>query len=966
MASNGNMLQPQLPRFSGKNFNQWSIQMKVLYGSQELWDIVERGYTEVENQSELTNQQLVELRENRKKDKKALFFIYQAVDEFIFERISTATSAKAAWDILRSTYQGEDKVKMIRLQALRSEFDCIKMKETETIEEFFNRILVIVNSLRSNGEEVGDQRVVEKILRSMPRKFEHIVVAIEESKDLSTLSINSLMGSLQSHELRLKQFDVNPEEAFQMQTSFRGGSRGRRGGHGRRGGGRNYDNRSGANSENSQESFSLSRGRGSGSGRGFGRNQGGGRGNFSQIQCFNCGKYGHFQADCWALKNGVGNATMNMHKEQKKNDEGILFLACSVQDNVVEPTWYLDSGCSNHMTGNRSIFVTLDESFQSEVKTGDNTRLQVKGQGDILVKTKKGTKRVTNVFYVPGLKHNLLSIGQLLQRGLKVSFEGDICAIKDQVGVLIAKVKMTANKMFPLNFTYGQISCFSSILKDPSWLWHFRYGHLNFKSLSYLCKNHMVRGIQNINHETNICEVCILAKHHRDSFPTGKAWRASKPLELIHTDLCGPMRTTTNGGNRYFITFIDDFSRKLWIYFLKEKSEALVCFKSFKAFTENQSGYKIKTLRSDRGGEYIAFGNFFKEQGIHHQMKARMTPQQNGVAERKNRTIMEMARSMLKAKNLPNEFWGDAVACTVYILNRAPTKSVPGMTPYEAWCGEKPSVSHLRVFGSIAYSHIPNQLRGKLDDKSEKCIMNSMKKEFEMSDMGLIHYFLGIEVNQNEGEIVISQQKYAHDLLKKFQMENASPCNTPMDANLKLCKDNIGEAVDPSLYRSLVGSLMYLTATRPDILFAGGNVDDHKSTYGYVFSMGSGVFSWTSKKQSVVALSTTEAEYISLAAAGCQALWLRWMLKELKCIQKCETVLFCDNGSAIALSKNPVFHGRSKHIRIKYHFIRDLVKDGEVIVKYCKTQDQVADIFTKALKFDLFVKFRGKLGVAQV
>ncbi|KAL0558905.1 hypothetical protein IC582_003491 [Cucumis melo] len=669
--------------------------MKVLYDSQELWDIVERGYTEVENQSELTNQQLVELRENCKKDKKALFFIYQVVDEFIFERISTATSAKAAWDILRSTYQGEDKVKMIRLQALRSEFDCIKMKETEPIEEFFNRILVIVNSLRSNGEEVGDQRVVEKILRSMPRKFEHIIVAIEESKDLSTFSINSLMGSLQSHELRLKQFDVDPEEAFQMQTSFRGGSRGRRGGHGRRGDGRNYDNRSGANSENSQEISSLSRG------RGFGRNQGGGRGNFSQIQCFKCRKYGHFQADCWALKNGVGNTTMNMHKEQKKNDEGILFLACSVQDNVVEPTWYLDSGCSNHMTGNRNIFVTLDESFQSEVKTGDNTRLQVKGQGDILVKTKKGTKRVTNVFYVPGLKHNLLSIGQLLQQGLKVSFEGDICAIKDQAGVLIAKVKMTANKMFPLNFTYGQISCFSSILKDPSWLWHFRYGHLNFKSLSYLCKNHMVRGIQNINHETNICEVCILAKHHRDSFPTGKAWRASKPLELIHTDLCGPMRTTTNG----------------------EKSEALVCFKSFKAFTENQSGYKIKTLRSDRGGEYIAFGNFFKEQGIHHQMIARMTPQQNGVAERKNRTIMEMVRSMLKAKNLPNEFWGDAVACTVYILHRAPTKSVPGMTPYEAWCGEKPSVSHLRVFGSIAYSHIPNQLRGKLDDKSEKCIM---------------------------------------------------------------------------------------------------------------------------------------------------------------------------------------------------------------------------------------------------
>ncbi|KAA0036529.1 integrase [Cucumis melo var. makuwa] len=398
MASNGNMLQPQLPR----------------------------GYTKVKNQSELTNQQLVELRENRKKDKKALFFIYQAVDEFIFERISIATSLQRRLGI------------------------------------FYNL------------------PVKEKIK-----------------------------------------------------------------------------------------------------------------------------KYGHFQADCWALKNGDGNTTMNMHKEQKKNDESILFLACSIQDDIVEPTWYLDSGCSNHMTGNRSIFVTLDESFQSEVKTGDNTRLQVKGQCDILVKTKKDTKRVTNVFYVSGLKHNLLSIGQLLQRGLKVSFEGDICAIKDQTDVLIVKITIL------------------------------------FVQKSY-----------------------------------GKAWRASKPLELIHTDLCGPMRTTTNG-----------------------------------AFAENQSGHKIKTLRSDRGGEYIAFGNFFKEQGIHHQMTARMTPQQNGVAERKNRTITKMARSMLKAKNLPNKFWGDAVACTVYILNRAPTKSIPGMTPYEAWCCEKPSVSHLRVFGSLAYSHIPNQLR---------------------------------------------------------------------------------------------------------------------------------------------------------------------------------------------------------------------------------------------------------------
>ena len=146
----------------------------------------------------------------------------------------------------------------------------------------------------------------------------------------------------------------------------------------------------------------------------------------------------------------------------------------------------------------------------------------------------------------------------------------------------------------------------------------------------------------------------------------------------------------------------------------------------------------------------------------------------------------------------------------------------------------------------------------------------------------------------------------------------------------------------------------------------GGNIDDFKSTSGYVFNIGSGAVSWASKKQDVVALSTTEAEYISLSVASCQALWLRNVLHELKCPQEKGTIMFCDNQSSISLSKNPVFHGRSKHINIKYHFIRELIKDGEVYIKYCKTQDQVADVFTKALKTDSFLKMKEKLGVWEV
>lgn len=210
------MLQPQLPKFNGKNYNQWIIQIKVLYGSQDLWDIVETGYVESENQVALTQQQLNELKENRKRDKKALFFIFQAVDEIVFERISSVTSAKQVWDTLHQVYKGEDKVKMVRLQTLRSEFDNLRMKDSESVEDYFNRVISLVNKLRVNGEKLEDQRVVEKILRSLTRKYEHIVVAIEESKDLSTMSLEFLLGSLQSHELRLKQFDSSSlEQAFQ-------------------------------------------------------------------------------------------------------------------------------------------------------------------------------------------------------------------------------------------------------------------------------------------------------------------------------------------------------------------------------------------------------------------------------------------------------------------------------------------------------------------------------------------------------------------------------------------------------------------------------------------------------------------------------------------------------------------------------------------------------------------------------
>eukprot|EP00253_Pinus_taeda_P021950 PITA_21950 len=276
-----------------------------------------------------------------------------------------------------------------------------------------------------------------------------------------------------------------------------------------------------------------------------------------------------------------------------------------------------------------------------------------------------------------------------------------------------------------------------------------------------------------------------------------------------------------------------------------------------------------------------------------------------------------------------------------------------------------------------------------------------MKSEFEMTELGFLRYFLRIEVDQSENGVFISQVKYVEAVLKRFNMQNSKAATTSTIMGLKLTKEDRNKDFDPKLYKSIVGSLMYLTATRPDIMHAmsliskfmerlkethwqaakrilryvkgtkgfgilysssesfmltsytdsnwAGSVDDRKSTSGYVFHMGSGAISWASKKQLVVSLSTAEAEYVEATTTACQAVWLRRVLIDLCHEQEKGTTIYYDNSSEIALSKNFVFHKRTKHIDTKFHFIRELVNNGEIILQHCRTKDQLDDILTKPL-----------------
>lgn len=220
---------------------------------------------------------------------------------------------------------------------------------------------------------------------------------------------------------------------------------------------------------------------------------------------------------------------------------------------------------------------------------------------------------------------------------------------------------MTANRMFVLlaNMVLTDSStCLQVSSNDLAYLWHYRYGHLNYKGLRTLHYRKMVMGLPQIQAPTKVCEYCLVGKQKRNSFSKKSLWRASHKLQLVHADICRPITHTSNSHKRYLLSFIDDYSRKMWSYFLSEKSEAFTMFKYYKALVEKETGSSICCLKTDRGGEFTSteFNDFCKAHGIKRQLTAAYTPQKNGVAERRNRTVMNLVRACCLRRRFPSVF----------------------------------------------------------------------------------------------------------------------------------------------------------------------------------------------------------------------------------------------------------------------------------------------------------------------
>ncbi|KAG8497073.1 hypothetical protein CXB51_008352 [Gossypium anomalum] len=415
--------------------------------------------------------------------------------------------------------------------------------------------------------------------------------------------------------------------------------------------------------------------------------------------CNFCKKKGHIKSECYKLQNKIKREAANQKGKQLENSgeadvvedysDGELLVA-SVNNSKVSVEWILDSGCTFHISPNRDWFTTYETVSEGVVLIGNNASCKIAGVGTIKVKMFDGVVRtLSDVRHVPELKRNLISLSTLDSKGYRYTAESGVLKIS-KGSLVVIKGQRKFAKLYVLQGSTitGDAAVASSSLSDDdiTKLWHMRLGHMSENGMAELSKRGLLDG-QGIC-KLNFCEHCVFGKQKRVRFTRG-THNTKGTLEYIHSDLWGPSRVPSRGGANYMLTIIDDFSRKVWVFFLKQKSDVLSVFKYWKIMIEKSTGKQMKYLRTDNGLEFCSdkFNRLCKLEGIVRHLTVRHTPQQNSIAERMNRTIMEK-------------------------------------TSQEVWSGNPANYSDLKIFGCPAYAHVDN---GKLEPRSIKCVFLGYK-----------------------------------------------------------------------------------------------------------------------------------------------------------------------------------------------------------------------------------------------
>lgn len=771
-------------KFSGTNYPQWKFQISCALKAKGLWKIAVGE--EIKPHSTSTNSG--EIEKFNQKDAKAMFVITSAMDLNQISLIENCECSKEIFTKLDSIFQQKsDFTKMMLLD----QFHQIKMDPSDTVVQHISKIENLAKQIKNTGETLTDATIITKIIGTLPIKyktFRQAWLSLEENKQ----TITNLTARLLDEEASLTNIE-STEKAFIVKRNKNRGNNYL--GHDQRNYQHSYRNPVRNNNNNnrlSQNSQQFKRNQinphfSSNNDRNFHHN--GQQSNYFKRSCYQCGsRDGHLAKDC------PQNAHKNKNYDRTKPTA--FTTSISAHDrHENNNTWILDSGASTHMTYIRDFLTNYCESQNSEefVQLGDNSTLQVKGKGTVHINAfannnwKKCT--IENVLYVPELKKNLFSESVITKKGFKIVKENKTAEIFDENNYLVALAILKSNNLYEMKMTTvihhdaNQANNSKNILK----LWHERLGHINLNSMKELNKKNLIPDWSKESEENFFCEGCQYGKQHKFSFNERKN-KETLPGTVIYSDICGPFSQPSIGGARYFILFKDSYTGYRQVKFLTHKSDALHFFKDYVNLCKQKFGHTVKTLHVDNGSEYSNndFQNYLSKNGITMETTAPYTPEQNSRAERDMRTIVECARTMIYSKNLPLHLWAEAVNTATYILNRTPTTQTPGSSPYELWTNKQPTLQHLRIFGSEAYMHIPDQLRKKLDPKSRKMIFvgydsdstnyrlfNPISKKIQISRNVVFNENQNLITNSEESEIEIPLEEENYD----FELDSVQDIN---------------------------------------------------------------------------------------------------------------------------------------------------------------------------------------------
>jgi Reverse transcriptase (RNA-dependent DNA polymerase)/Integrase core domain/GAG-pre-integrase domain len=727
---------PKIARLTGPNYRPWSVQVQRLLVSQSLWTVVSLGVETPETRTTSGLQSpprdsaepeaaevlvVIEPKGPRTpiKDAKASTLIMSLCSQNTLQHILLLATAKEQWEALKSLYQP---LGLQQLGAKIRAFTTYQPPERGTVAEIATQLSTLQYEIGAINptERPSDTlkiSILFQAIKALDTRFNPLILQLEITGTATDFSV--IVTHLTEFERRLGPKEPLKESVFRATQS-----------------------------PNQGDSAAQGR-RNKGQKRKF-------KGN-----CYTCQKPGHKSAECrlrapegspqgpstGPLATPSGGRGLSPPPPVQANTATEACWSATIRPiKRAGLLWVIDSGCSRHMTFDREAFTEyrlLEEPIQVQTASGASIQGIATGNATLKIALNGAirTVQLTNTLHVPELAGSLVSVSQLQDRGITVrttpgtkgqcllELQGTIIGAADRIG-----------RAYALNNTLegpilGDQALKASTKDTEAQLWHKRFGHLSLATLQGVDKattglNTPLQGNQ------EPCGTCNLTKSVRVINRISPE-HCTEPLQRIHTDMWGPYSVPSLYGNHYVTTFTDDYTRKSWIYCTKDRAELFTIFVQFKTLVELESGHRIKTIRCDNASEYKSLGDRISRiYGLQFEYTTVYTPEQNGVAERLNRTLVQLARGMLLGSGLPIRFWEDAITTACYLRNRAPI-GPKRATPEEAYSGKKPYIGHLRVFGCRAYAHIPKETRNKLEPNAVvTCLVGYMRtsRQYKLYD----------------------------------------------------------------------------------------------------------------------------------------------------------------------------------------------------------------------------------------